>query len=215
MQLMQRLLISTVLVASAPFIDAQQKLEFKNGRPVRPAGMEVPPLPDQPTEYKTAEVQDIRVVVVARNLDHPWSIALLDDGTALVTERKSGQLRVIRDVVLDQVPVAGLPEISTADDYQLYDVVLHPQFAQNNYVYLSYHKRLINGQAAAAVARGRWDGRALIDTDDVFVSEPGTGLGARMAFGRDRMLYVFIYGSTRNRVGQIRHSEVAEAETRR
>jgi glucose/arabinose dehydrogenase len=66
---------------------AQQTVPIKNGIPVAPSGIPVPPLPDQPVIYQTAEGQDIRVVVFTRGLTRPWSIAFLPDGDMLVTER--------------------------------------------------------------------------------------------------------------------------------
>jgi glucose/arabinose dehydrogenase len=70
------------------------------------------------------------------------------------------------------------------------DIALHPQFATNGYVYLAYSKPISADDAAVAIARGRWDGRALRDTRDVFVAGAETTGGARMAFGGDGMLYV-------------------------
>ncbi len=83
--------------------------------------------------------RNIRVVVVATGLNQPWSMTWLPDGTMLVTER-AGRLRVIRNGVLDPNPVAGVPEVRAQGLQGLMDVVLHPRFAENRYVYLSYHK---------------------------------------------------------------------------
>jgi glucose/arabinose dehydrogenase len=71
---------------------AQQSVPMNNGTPVAPEGVPVPPLPKGPIEYRTAEGQDIRVVVVARGLSNAWSIAFLPDGAMLVTERNAGRL---------------------------------------------------------------------------------------------------------------------------
>jgi glucose/arabinose dehydrogenase len=75
------------------------------------------------------------------------------------------------------------------------DIALHPDFASNGFVYLSYSKPLAGEDAAVAVARGRWDGRALRDTKDVFVAGAETTGGARLAFGGDGMLYVSAGGN--------------------
>jgi aldose sugar dehydrogenase len=77
----------------------------------------------------------------------------------------------------------------------LMDIVLHPAFATNGYVYLSYGKAVSADDAAVAVARGRWDGTALRDTRDVFVAGSETTGGARLAFGGDGMLYLSAGGS--------------------
>jgi glucose/arabinose dehydrogenase len=69
------------------------------------------------------------------------------------------------------------------------DVLLHPNFATNQLVYLGYTKPLDEKRQTTAIARGRWNGSALVDTKDIFVGAEGNGV-ARLAFGRDGMLYV-------------------------
>ena len=100
-----------------------------------------PPLGPGPFLLQTAVPQhrNIRVVVVASGLNQPWSLAWLPDGTMLVTER-AGRLRVIRNGVLDPAPVSGVPEVRAQGIQGLMDVSLHPRFAENHWVYLSYHK---------------------------------------------------------------------------
>src|SRR5207253_198082 len=112
---------------------AQRTVPFRNNIPVAPNGIRVPPLPDKPVEFDTAEGQRIRVVVVARGLSHPWSLAFLPDGSLLVTER-GGKLRIIRNGVLDPQPIAGVPAVRAQGLSGLMDIALHPQFAQNRFV---------------------------------------------------------------------------------
>ncbi|MDX1563512.1 MAG: PQQ-dependent sugar dehydrogenase, partial [Gammaproteobacteria bacterium] len=71
-------------------------------------GLSVPPLPSAPVEYETAEGMTIRLVVIARGLEYPWSIAFLPNGDKLVVER-AGRLRLLRDDRLVADPVAGVP----------------------------------------------------------------------------------------------------------
>jgi glucose/arabinose dehydrogenase len=112
----------------------------------------------------------------------------------LVTER-AGRLRVVRNGVLDPQPVAGSPASYWTGESGLpgavhgyMDVALHPQFAQNQLIYLSYTKPLDEKRRTVAVARGRFDGRALTEVKDVWVADQaGT---SRIAFGRDGMLYI-------------------------
>ncbi|MFN8902561.1 MAG: PQQ-dependent sugar dehydrogenase, partial [Lysobacteraceae bacterium] len=70
-------------------------------------------------------------------LEHPWGLAFLPDGSALVTERP-GRLRVIRDGMLQPEPVAGVPAVFAQNQGGLLDVALHPGFADNRLVYLTY-----------------------------------------------------------------------------
>ena len=85
-----------------------------------------------------SEQQKIRVRTVASGLEHPWSVAFLPDGRFLVSERP-GRLRLISaQGLVAKTPVAGVPRVYAAGQGGLLDVVLHPKFEQNRWVYLSY-----------------------------------------------------------------------------
>ena len=108
-----------------------------------------PPLPDGPLMIDTGLVRPIKVTIT-KGLTQPWSMVFVPesggDFTVLVAER-GGTLRKIRNGVLDPSPVAGLPaDIQAAGLAGLMDIQLHPKFADNQLVYLTYHKR----QAGAA-----------------------------------------------------------------
>ena len=176
----------------------QQTVPFEGGIPVAPRGLAGQKLPDKPMEFATAEGQRIRVTPVARGLEFPWSLAFLPDGSMLVTER-TARLRIIRNGALDPQPVAGAPMGYFAGEsgmpgavHGYIDVALHPQFAQNRLVYLSYTKPLDDKRRTVAIARGRFDGKALTEVKDIFVLD-GAGT-SRIAFGRDGMLYVTTTG---------------------
>jgi glucose/arabinose dehydrogenase len=186
-----------IALLSATVGAAQQKVPFRNNIPVAPQGIVVPPLPEKPVEFHTAEGQDIRVAVVARGLAHPWSLAFLPDGSMLVTERV-GRLRIIRKGVLDPEPIAGVPVLRAAGLSGLMDIALHPRFAENGFVYLTYTKPIAADQTTLALARGRWNGRALIDVRDVFVAGPGTGGASRIAFAHDGSLFMTTGGGGGN-----------------
>src|SRR3954469_23821811 len=174
---------------------AQQAVPFENGTPVAPAGFEPQAIPAEPIEYDTAEVMRIRVVPVARGLVNPWSIAFLPEPSAggvtfLVTE-KDGRLRIVRNGVLDPRPIAGVPAVRVQGRSGLMDVLLHPQFATNHFIYFSYLKPVgTERQAALTVARGRFDGSAVTDLTDIFSGGAGVGGPSRLAWGRDGKLYV-------------------------
>ena len=180
----------------------QQRVEMMPGFgiPVAPRGLWGKKLPTTPMIYDTAESQRIRVVIVTKELSFPWTVAFLPDGNMLVTER-AGRLRIIRHGVLDPKPVAGVPaarNLGVSGDpgavHGFMDVVLHPRFAENGLIYLCYTKPIDEKRQTTAVARGHWDGSALTGTKDVFVLNEGTGV-ARIAFGRDGMLYVTTAGN--------------------
>ena len=147
-------------------------------------------LSDEPVMIQTAEYPHVRVVVVTKGLSHPWGLEFLPNGDMLVTER-SGQLRVIRDGVLDPTPIPGTPEVYTGARLAgLMDIALHPRYTENELVYLTYSKpALQNGieGSTIALARGRFDGRVLSEVRDVFVADAwGGGIAAsRVIFGPD------------------------------
>ena len=174
----------------------QQTVPFQNNIPVAPRGLATRPLPDKPVVFDTAEGQNIRVVVVTKALENPWSLVFLPDGGMLITER-AGRLRVIRDNILDPQPITGTPasrnvgvsgEPGAIHGYM--DIALHPQFARNRLVYLSYTKPIDEKRQVNAIARGRLDGHALVGVRDVFVADEGVGGASRIAFGRDGTLYM-------------------------
>ena len=178
----------------------QQKVPFSGAIPLAPTGLAGKPLGAGPFMYDTGEGQRIRVVVVTRELSYPYGMTWLPDGSMLVTERM-GKLRIIRNGKVDPQPVAGVPEnYGTGESglpgavHGLMDVVLHPQFAQNRFVYLNYTKPLDPKRNTLAIARAVWDGKALTNSKDIFVATERTGT-SRMAFGRDGMLYVATSGA--------------------
>jgi aldose sugar dehydrogenase len=156
-----------------------------------PIGWPAPPLGSGPFPLESAEARNLRVVVIARGLEQPWSMAFLPDGDMLVTERP-GRLRIVRDGVLQPNPVAGTPHVRAAGLQGLMDVALHPDFNTNHWVYLTYHKPVGDDDGAVTLARGKWNGRALTDVEDIFASHATATEASRIAFGRDRMLYMSI-----------------------
>ena len=194
------ILVSIAALAGGQLASAQQKVPFDPTFhiPVAPTGLATRPLPDHPVEFDTAEGQKIRVVVVTKALEYPWALAFLPDGTALITERP-GRLRIMRNGVLDPKPVSGAPASYWAGEsggpgavHGYMDVALHPKFAENHLIYLTYTKPLDGGKRTTAVARGRLDGNALTEVKDIFVLDEAST--SRIAFGRDGMLYMTTTG---------------------
>jgi len=159
----------------------------------QPIGVPVQPLGNGPFIFDTAEQHKIRVSVVVRGLSHPWSLAFLPDGSMLVTERP-GRLRIIRADKLDPSPVSGVPRVYAVQLAGLMDVGLHPKFAENKLIYLTYNQPGENKQVATALPRGRLEGNALARAQDIFVAdwlpENANGFNSRMVLGRDGMIYV-------------------------
>jgi aldose sugar dehydrogenase len=179
----------TALAIAAGSAAAQQAVQMRNGIPAAPQGIQVPPLADGPFVYHTAEGQDIRVVVQTRGLVQPWSMAWLPDGSMLVTER-GGQVRLIRNGVLAPEPVAKPDGVLARGLNGLMDVSLHPKFADNRWVYLTYTKSVAENRSVLALARGTWDGKSIAGIKELFVAGEGTGEAARLAWGRDGLLFM-------------------------
>ena len=143
-----------------------------------------------PISGDVPEATGWRAEVVVGGLDHPWSIDWLPDGSALVTER-AGRLRLIRDGKLDPEPIAGLPPVLAFGQGGLLDVALHPDFADNHLVYLSFATGTLEANRTA-LARGRFDGHALRDTEVIFRNaDPKSGgqhFGSRIVWLPDKTL---------------------------
>ena len=131
---------------------------------------------------------------VVGGLEHPWSLAFIDEDEWLVTER-SGRLRRVVDGQLQADPVAGVPEATAGGQGGLMDVVLHPDFAQNRQVYLSYSKARGDGLRTTAVGVGEWRDGRLDNYRDLFFSnawsDKGQHFGGRIALDDD-YLYLTI-----------------------
>jgi glucose/arabinose dehydrogenase len=152
-------------------------------------------LPNSPAIIETAEAGNVRVTIM-KGLSHPWSLAFLPNGDILVTERP-GRLRIVRNGVLDPQPITGTPTVYTDGSGGLMDIALHPRFAENRWVYLTYTKAAPGGRTSALM-RGRLDGMKLVDVKELFVSDAvGTGPapGNGMIFGRDGFLYMTVGGA--------------------
>ena len=139
------------------------------------------------------EKQAIDYQVLTGGLEHPWSLAFLPDGRFLITERP-GRLRMVEsDGRLVPQVIDGLPEIETSGQGGLLDVVLHPDFGNNRWVYFSYNEAGRGGMGTA-VARGRLEGMRLNDTEVLFRLAPKSStsyhFGSRLVFDRQGHLFI-------------------------
>jgi glucose/arabinose dehydrogenase len=134
-------------------------------------------------EFRRSAWYDYRIVTVAEGLVNPWSMAFLPNGDMLVTERP-GRLRIVRDGELLAAPVEGLPEIYVRGQGGLLDVVPHPDFGENNLVYISYSKPQGGTESTTAIIRARLENDALHDVEELFeANSAGRGhYGSRIIF---------------------------------
>ena len=131
----------------------------------------------------------INIEPLATGLEFPWGIAFLPDGSALVTE-KAGRLRLLKDGKLS-APISGVPKVLYGGQAGLFDVALHPDFATNQYVYLSFAKGTEKDNATTLI-RAKFDGKTLSQVTQIFETNPhkkGTNhFGARILFLPDKTL---------------------------
>lgn len=140
-----------------------------------------------------SEKQAFRVVTLTRGLENPWSLAFLPDGRRLVTER-AGRLRIVnQDDTLDPRPIEGLPEIVARGQGGLFDVALHPDYANNGWIYWAYNAPGAGGWGTA-LARGKLQGHRMMDVQVLFSMEPktrsGQHFGGRFVFDKSGLLYL-------------------------
>lgn len=152
---------------------------------------------DKPVVLKSEGGMSIRVVKLAEGLSHPDGLVFLPDGHTMLLTERAGRLRVVKDGVLDPKPVAGLPPMDHVALGGLDDIVLHPDFAKNHLLYISYSKnRLPQLGTTLAVARARYEQGRLTDVKEILVAEawesPLGTYGGRMIFGPDGMLYISV-----------------------
>jgi len=95
---------------------------------------------------------EFRVEVMA-DLHEPWAMAFLPDGRLLVTEKK-GSIQLLSSTGEGLGQVSGVPDVDYGGQGGLGDIALHPDFASNNLVYLSYAESGTGDTRGAAVARG-------------------------------------------------------------
>lgn len=140
--------------------------------------------------------------VVFEGLLHPWSMAFLNEEEALVSE-KDGQLVKVSLKTKTKTPLSGFPDDlidsirvrSRGDNSGIFEVVLDPDFSNNQYIYVSYAAENEKG-ATTKVIRAKLVGTKLSQVKTLFVAAPYTrGMyhyGGGMTFGQDGKLYITI-----------------------
>ena len=137
-------------------------------------------------------LHDYRVVPFAENLVQPWSIAFLPGGDVLITERP-GRLRIVRNGKLLPNAVEGLPPVVHSSQGGLLEVAVHPNFASNRLLYITYSKQVGDPPpagskdpvpATTALIRGRFENDRITNVQQLFQSvSKGRGhFGGKIAF---------------------------------
>lgn len=143
------------------------------------------------------DASPVQVTVVARGLDHPWSVEPLPGGDFLVTE-KPGRLRIVSGAGQIGEPISGLPAVDSRGQGGLLDVALSPAFATDNTIYWTFSEPHASGNGANGTAVGRGvlsaDRKSLRDVRVIFRVVPkyaGTmHYGSRLAWSADGKLFI-------------------------
>ncbi len=135
----------------------------------------------------------IKLVKVFDKVTIPWGIAFLPNKKIIVTD-KSGELYLVNEDKTS-VKITNAPEVRFAGQGGLMDVILHPNFAKNQIIYLSYskpHPTDVSLQTTA-ILKAKLENNQLVDAKDIFVALPYSKAkhhyGSRMVFGKDGFLY--------------------------
>ncbi|MGF1672326.1 MAG: PQQ-dependent sugar dehydrogenase, partial [Rivularia sp. (in: cyanobacteria)] len=137
-----------------------------------------------PSSKNVSQARNFQKTTVLEGLENPWSMTWLPDGAMLITERP-GRLRIVRNGVLEPTPITGVPEVFAVSQGGLMEVSLHPNFAENRFVYLSYSHGTEQANRTR-VARAKFDGKALSDLQVIFEASPskpgGQHFGSRIVW---------------------------------
>ena len=146
-------------------------------------------------ETVNTERHKVAVNTLTDKLNKPWGMAFLPSGVLLVTE-KSGTLRRVTLAGNVSAPLSGVPEVVDRSQGGLLDVAVDPNFADNNYVYLSYSEADPAGGEgnSTAVMRAKLTADGLTEGRVIFRGAPkyksGAHFGSRLVFAPDGHLFV-------------------------
>lgn len=144
------------------------------------------------TPSRSKEQTKETLSIVAQNLEVPWALAFLPDGSLLFTERKGTVQLVDPSGQLQQAPIATLTQVKEISESGLLGIAVHPKFTENKYVYLYYTYSGDNNTVRNRVSRFLFDGNSLKEEKIMVDTIPGAPNhdGGRIKFGPDGYLYI-------------------------
>ena len=165
------------------------------------------PLGSGPWVFDTFEQENVKLSVVARGINEPIGLVFLPgDGAAavgdmLITERRTGYVRLVRDGRLQAQPAGDLKAALPLQ--QLFSISMHPGFADNGLLYFTYIKQGDHPDCTedlcltTAVARGRWNGNRVVDIEEVFEAQAwASHIGGASTRGMFLPDGTYIFGSS-------------------
>jgi aldose sugar dehydrogenase len=167
------------------------------------------PLGNGPWSFDTFEQGNLEVSVVARGINEPIGMVFIPgtaseantQGDILVTERRTGFVRLYRNGELLSEPVGDLKSVLSLQ--QLFDLNLHPQFADNGLLYFTWIKQEAHPDGSdslwltTAIAKGRWNGNQVVDIEEVFEADAwASHIGGASTRGMFLPDGTYIFGSS-------------------
>jgi aldose sugar dehydrogenase len=147
----------------------------------------------------TSQKQKFIFETITSELQSVWGIAFLPDGRILLNE-KGGEIRIIKDGKLLSEKISGVPKVYTNGQAGLMDIQLHPDYAKNGWIYLTYAKPDGSG-GGTVIARAKLDGNRLTGFEELFKALPTSGsgshFGSRIVF--DGKGYIFFSSGERGK----------------
>lgn len=138
-----------------------------------------------------SEKQAFKVDTITNKLKNPWGMAFLPDGRILVTERV-GEIRIVKDGKLLDEKIQNVPAVYARGQGGLMDIVLHPDYQKNGWIYLSYSKPGTGG-GGTVISRAKLQGNSLTNLEELFVATPFTSssvhFGSRIAFDENHYMF--------------------------
>jgi glucose/arabinose dehydrogenase len=134
----------------------------------------------------------IKVDTLHSGFENPWGMTWLPDGTLLVTERK-GEILVFKEDKFTSEKIQGLPAVHNVNQAGLLDIAVHPNYAENGWIYISYAKHFEDSTAATTILRFKLEGNQAVNQEELIVAGPswkgGRHFGSRIVFDKAGFLY--------------------------
>lgn len=151
--------------------------------------------PDVEQSESAKSVDGYKSELYIANTAISWGMAWLPNGDMLFTQR-GGELRLVKQGQLIAESITGLPAIEVGGQGGLLDIALHPDYANNGWLYFSYAKADGKGNKSTAIMRAKLQGMALTEQEDIYVAQAygdkGVHFGSRLAFDNQGYLYFSI-----------------------
>jgi glucose/arabinose dehydrogenase len=146
--------------------------------------------------YKSKGIT-VKLELVLEGLESPWGMASLPDGSLLVTDRAGDLWKVGTDK--SKAKISGIPEVLSAGQGGLFEVLLHPKYSENGWIYLSYAKSKKENDlvmSTTALVRGKLEGNTFAQKEEIFEALPYFSTrhhyGGRMLFDNEGYLFLTV-----------------------